>query len=92
MSGQPGFFDIEERYEALSRAGDPLEKLEKMIPWNKFRYLLKNALQRKDRSNGGRPPFDDVLMFKILVLQALFRGLFRYVNRPCVFPALNPLS
>ncbi len=72
MSGQPGFFDIEERYEALSRAGDPLEKLEKMIPWNKFRYLLKNALQRKDRSNGGRPPFDDVLMFKILVLQALY--------------------
>ena len=72
MSGQPGFFDIEERYEALSRAGDPLEKLEKMIPWNKFRYLLKNALQRKDRSNGGRPPFDDVLMFKIVVLQALY--------------------
>lgn len=72
MIGQRGFFDIQDRYEALSRAGDPLEKLSAMVPWESFRYLIKKALARKDRSNGGRPPFDDVLMFKILVLQALY--------------------
>jgi hypothetical protein len=26
MSGQPGFFDLSDRYEALSAAGDPLER------------------------------------------------------------------
>ena len=72
MSGQPGFFDIQERYEALSRAGDPLEGLRTMVPWETFRKPLKKTLNRKDRSAGGRPPFDDVLMFKVLVLQALY--------------------
>ena len=72
MSSQPGFFDIQERYEALSRAGDPLEGLRTMVPWETFRKPLKKTLQRKDRSTGGRPPFDDVLMFKVLVLQALY--------------------
>ena len=28
MSEQRGFFDLDERYAALSAAGDPLEKLE----------------------------------------------------------------
>ena len=72
MSGQLGFFDIQDRYEALSRASDPLEGLRTMVPWETFRKLLKKTLQRKDRSNGGRPPFDDVFMFKVLVLQALY--------------------
>ena len=72
MSGQMGFFDIQDRYEALSRAGDPLEGLRTMVPWESFRKVLKKTLDRKDRSAGGRPPFDDVLMFKVLVLQALY--------------------
>ena len=33
---------------------------------------LDAALGRKDRSRGGRPPLDAVMMFKILVLQALY--------------------
>lgn len=72
MSSQPGFFDLSDRYESLSRAGDPLEELRTMIPWESFRKHLKKTLARKDRSAGGRPPFDDVLMFKVLVLQALY--------------------
>ena len=72
MIGQPGFFDVQDRYAALSRAGDPLEGLRTMIPWESFRKHLKKTLDRKDRSAGGRPPFDDVLMFKVLVLQALY--------------------
>ncbi|KPF89727.1 hypothetical protein IP83_01565 [Novosphingobium sp. AAP93] len=27
MAGQPGFFDLSDQYEALSAAGDPLERL-----------------------------------------------------------------
>ena len=37
---QPGFFDLAERYEELSAAGDPLVKLDEIIPWNKFRSTL----------------------------------------------------
>lgn len=72
MSGQPGFFDLSDRYAALSRAGDPLEGLRTMIPWESFRKPLKKTLQRKDSGLGGRPPFDDILMFKVLVLQSLY--------------------
>lgn len=39
MRGQPGFFDLDERYERLSAVGDPLEKLNSIIrerPANAF--------------------------------------------------------
>ena len=33
---------------------------------------LLNALKRSAGTQGGRPPYDAVMMFKILVLQALY--------------------
>lgn len=72
MRGQPGFWDLDERYERLSSVGDPLEKLNSIIPWAVFEKPLAKALKRSDGSKGGRPPFPAVLMFKILVLQALY--------------------
>ncbi|WP_292227807.1 hypothetical protein [Mesorhizobium sp.] len=36
-----------------------------------FRKLLAKALKRSDGAKGGRPPIDAVIMFKIVVLQAL---------------------
>ena len=30
---------------------------------------LEGALQRSDRAKGGRPPYDPVMMFRVLVLQ-----------------------
>ncbi len=72
MVGQPGFFDLSDRYEALSAAGDPLERLAAVVDFEVFRGPLVAALRRGPRGKGGRPPFDPVLMFKILVLQALY--------------------
>lgn len=72
MVGHPGFLDLDERYERLSAVGDPLEKLNSIIPWAVFEKPLAKALKRSDDSKGGRPPFPAVLMFKILVLQALY--------------------
>ena len=72
MAGQPGFFDLSDRYEALSAAGDPLERLAAVVDFEVFRGPLVAALRRSVRGKGGRPPFDPVLMFKILVLQALY--------------------
>ena len=72
MSGQLGFWDIEERYALLSKAGDPLERLDEVVPWGVFRKPLAKALKRSDGSKGGRPPYPPLMMFKILVLQALY--------------------
>ena len=72
MAGQPGLFDRDERYAALSAAGDPLERLAMVIDFELFRSELQAALDRSDRSRGGRPPYDAVLMFKVLVLQTLY--------------------
>jgi len=69
---QPGFFDLDDRYAALSKIGDPLEQLATVIDLEPFRYRLEKALKRSDGSKGGRPPYDAVMMFKILVLQALY--------------------
>jgi hypothetical protein len=64
MAGQPGFFDGDERLKALSAAGDPLERLAKVVDFEVFRGELEAALSRSDRAKGGRPPYDLVLMFK----------------------------
>jgi len=72
MAGQPGFFDAEERLRWLSASGDPLERLCAVVDFEAFRAELEAALPRADRSRGGRPPWDAVLMFRVLVLQALY--------------------
>ena len=72
MTTQPGFFDLSDRYSLLSDGGDPLERLSQIVVFEEFRPLLEDALERKDRSLGGRPPMDAVMMFKILVLQSLY--------------------
>src|SRR5262245_6708302 len=72
MRGQAGFWDVDERYARLSEAGDPLEKLNSVVAWEMFRKPLAKALKRSDGSNGGRSPYDAVMMFKVLVLEALY--------------------
>ena len=70
--GEPGLFDLDERYQRLSENGDPLVKLAALVDFETFRLKLTVALQRSNGSKGGRPPYDPVLMFKILVLQTLY--------------------
>lgn len=72
MADQRGFFDLDERYVALSKAGDPLERLSTVIDFEVFRPELDAALKRSDGTKGARPPMDAVMMFKVLVLQALY--------------------
>ena len=71
MSGRIGFWDVQDRLLQLSRHGDPLEKLSVTVDFEIFRVDLAKAAPRGDRSQCGRPPFDPVLKFKMLVVQAL---------------------
>lgn len=70
MRGQPGFFDVDERLKDLSAKGDALERLSRIVDFELFRADLTRAVPRSDGSRGGRPPFDLVFMFKVLILQA----------------------
>jgi len=72
MNEQRSFFDEQDRLAKLSKQGDPLEKLDAMMDWEIFRPLLKRCFKKEPKGPGGRPPFDYVLMFKILILQRLY--------------------
>ena len=48
MRGRAGFWDVDERYVQLSEAGDPLEKLNAVVPWEVFGKPLAKALKRPD--------------------------------------------
>ena len=69
---QAGFFDVSKRHAKLLKRRDFLERVNQFVGWEAFRPVLDTALARKPRDKGGRPPFDAVLMFKVLVLQALY--------------------
>jgi hypothetical protein len=45
--GQPGFWDIKERYARLSETGDALERLNAVVPWKVFRTPLARAVGRR---------------------------------------------
>ena len=66
------FFDEEARMTKISKIGDPLEVLNSIINWEMFRIIFKKHIVRKESNKGGRPPFDMVMMFKILVLECLY--------------------
>ena len=69
---QKGFFDENDRLKELSELGDPLEKLNKYIQWEDFRGILKRTFKKETKGQGGRPPYDYVMMFKILILQKMY--------------------
>ena len=71
MVGQLGFFDIDSRLRELSAKGDDLERISALVDFEVFRFDLVRAVPRSDGTKGGRPAFDPVLMFKILLLQAM---------------------
>lgn len=73
--GQLGFFDADKRLSALSEKGDPLEAIDRLVPWETFRADLESVVLTPDeakKSNAGRKPFDAILMFRMLVLQSLY--------------------
>jgi len=72
---QMGFFDLSDRYASLDAKKDPLLEINAVVPWEEFRALLEPVWRKPEnerKSNAGRKPMDAVLMFKTLVLSALY--------------------
>jgi IS5 family transposase len=68
----PSFFDLETQLNKIYQLNDFLPRLNTLIDWEMYRNDL-NKVREKDRlSNAGRKSFDVVLMFKILVLKAMY--------------------
>jgi IS5 family transposase len=69
---QSGFFDLENRFGKLDQLGDPLKALNAVVDWSVFEPILAKGLKQEKKSNAGRPGFDPLLMFKVLILQSLY--------------------
>ncbi len=65
---QAGLFGLSDHLKRLSAFGDPLEELGRVIDFEGFRPILDGALGYSDGAKGGRPPYDPVAMFKVLIL------------------------
>ena len=69
------FFDLSDRYASLDAKKDPLVAIDAVVPWEEFRPTLEGIWRKSDserKSRAGRKPMDAVLMFKTLVLSALY--------------------
>ena len=64
-------YGLRERYEQLKKRGDKLAEIKNVIDWESLRPLL-NDLFTNDTDQGGRPNYDEILMVKILFLQAIY--------------------
>lgn len=73
MSNEVGLFGYLDRMNELEQRPTALDKLNESIDWSGFKPVLKEHLNFKDRSKGGRKPLDSILMFKVLILQKYYR-------------------
>ena len=72
---QMGFFDLSNCYASLDVKKDPLVEIDTVVPWEEFRPTLERVWRKPEaerKSRAGRKPMDAVLMFKTLVLSALY--------------------
>ena len=67
---QAGLFGLSDQLKRLSDCGDPLETMGRVVDFEVFRPALEKALAYGDGAKGGRPPYDPVAMFKVLILAA----------------------
>jgi len=65
-------FPEEFRLEKLSKQGDPLERLNKVVNWEYFRTTIEELVNKEKMVNAGPKPYDPLLMFKILILQRYY--------------------
>lgn len=69
---QYSFFDKPKRLEKITKLGDVLDMLNAIVKWHIFTPVLNKAIPRPKYEKGGRPPYDNLLMFKILVIKRLY--------------------
>src|SRR5450631_679541 len=72
---QLSFLDVDNRLAALSKQGDPLEAIARLVPWEDFRAEIEAVVltaESDKKSSAGRKPIDALVMFRMLVVQSLY--------------------
>ena len=72
---QMGFCDLSDRYASLDAKRDPLVEIDAIVPWDEFRPTLEQVWRKPEgerKSRAACAPMDAVVMFKTLVLGALY--------------------
>lgn len=69
---QISIFDESNRIKKPENKNNVLDKLDKIVDWKAFKEILNRAIPREKNPRGGRPPYDNLMMFKVLVLKRLF--------------------
>ena len=64
-------FALNEEYKRIEQLGDKLAQLEAVIDWEAFRPIVAGLYDNRSEK-GGRPNIDEVVMIKLLVLQAWY--------------------
>jgi hypothetical protein len=72
--GDPGLFDEFVQNLDVAAFETPLMRVGKVVRWEMFEPIAAAAVTGEPKGPVGRPRFDPLLMFKVLVLQRL-RGL-----------------
>ncbi len=67
-----GFFDHQDRQSKLAKLNDVLVRLKAQVDWDGFRPVVEEAFPVRDPRKGGQPPYDRLLLFKMLVLCRLY--------------------
>ena len=68
---QHSFFEVDDCYNRLDKAGDPLLKLSEIINWNSLLPIIK-PIHFKSTVKGGRPSVDPLVIIKCILLQSLY--------------------
>ncbi|MEM9807481.1 MAG: transposase [Cyanobacteria bacterium P01_D01_bin.56] len=70
--GQKGFWDLAARQHKLEGKKALLSRLNTMVPRETFRPLLVQIREKPRKNKAGRKPTDELLLFKMLVVQKLY--------------------
>src|SRR4051794_41002233 len=72
--GSARVFRCREAIDGVVGKGDPLEAIDRLVPWESFRRDIEAVVLTPDeikKSSAGRKPVDAIVMFRMLMLQAL---------------------
>ena len=68
--------DADKRLAVISAKGDPLEMIDRVVPFESFCAEIEAAVltpaKEEKKSSAGRKPIDVIVMFRMLVLQSLY--------------------
>lgn len=62
-----GLFDQQDRQAKLAKLNDVLVRLKSQVDWNGFRPVVEETFPLRDPRKGCQPPYDRLMLFKMLV-------------------------